>query len=475
MRKMYNVRVVHLDSAQMRLIQQLFGGNLIMAGNIEEEIAQLERRAKAVHDNLLHFAPRAFVIEFAGTPKAGKSTSVEAIRHFFARHDYRVHVLVERASVCPIPMKGHLFFNTWCASTMLAELLANVDTETDIIIVDRGIFDALVWLTMQRQRDEVTAQEAQTIEAFLLLDRWRSLIDLAVVMNVSAEMAIDRENGQRISRRLGSIMNPDVLGNISAAVKKAVKDYGSKFGGVIEYETKGKNIRESNAELASEILDQLELFLDPEILVVPRREVQKLRLTNGGAFSPEARSELLECISTFGKFEKRSQSEADSEQVQIIACGLLMRNEQVFLFERKERDPKYSLYGKSTIWQGSHVLRTPGRDGEDLLRSALLDRITRSLYLSRRFPLELLGCCWEPNNEKSSRHLGVMFKVDIDNDHSASDLRKKEFRRGRGHGLGGKFVNWRELTSPDVQQNLEAWSLAIVQGLKGIPGLKQAI
>jgi putative protein kinase ArgK-like GTPase of G3E family len=48
--------------------------------------------------DLLKFAPRAFVIEFAGTPKAGKTTSVEAIRHFFSRQGFRVHVLVERAS-----------------------------------------------------------------------------------------------------------------------------------------------------------------------------------------------------------------------------------------------------------------------------------------------------------------------------------------------------------------------------------------
>ena len=111
---------------------------------------------------------------------------------------------MERASVCPIPMKGHLFFNTWCASTMLAELLANVETETDIIIVDRGLFDALVWLTLQRQRGELTGDEAQIIENFLLLERWRTLIDLAVLMKVTPDEAIKRELAPRISAKLGA-------------------------------------------------------------------------------------------------------------------------------------------------------------------------------------------------------------------------------------------------------------------------------
>src|SRR5215475_10195981 len=81
--------------------------------DIETEIRKLEERAERVR-RLLVFANRAFVIEFAGTPKSGKSTSVEAIRHFLNRNGFRVHVLIEPASVCPIPMKGHLFFNTWC-------------------------------------------------------------------------------------------------------------------------------------------------------------------------------------------------------------------------------------------------------------------------------------------------------------------------------------------------------------------------
>src|SRR5882762_953575 len=140
-----------------------------MAAQIEVAVKKLEADTKIIQ-SYLGFSKRAFVIEFAGTPKSGKSTTVEAIRHFLSRHGFRVHVLSERAALCPIPMKGHLFFNTWCASSMLAELLANVETETDIIIIDRGLFDALVWLTLQEQRGELTEAEAGTIEAFLLLE-----------------------------------------------------------------------------------------------------------------------------------------------------------------------------------------------------------------------------------------------------------------------------------------------------------------
>lgn len=102
-------------------------------------------------------------------------------------------------------MKGHLFFNTWCAATMLAELLANIETDADIIIVDRGLFDALMWLTLQRDRGELTKEEANVIESFLLLDRWSSLIDLAVVMNVSAENAMERSRASALRASRGAL------------------------------------------------------------------------------------------------------------------------------------------------------------------------------------------------------------------------------------------------------------------------------
>jgi predicted NUDIX family phosphoesterase len=443
-----------------------------MQPDVEEAVRKVEQRADAVGE-LLQFAPRAFVIEFAGTPKSGKSTSVEAIRHFFSRHGFRVHVLAERASVCPIPMKGHLFFNTWCASTMLAELLENVETETDLIIVDRGLLDALVWLTLQRQRGEVTAEEARTIEEFLLLDRWRSLIDLAVVMNVSADEAMSRENSQRISRKSGSIMNLAVLSAISESVVQTIDNYGSRFAGVIRHETSGEDVRSSNVRLADQVIDHIEAFLNPEILVVPRGDLSNLPLIDGGGFSDRDKQAVINLISSSGKFMRRSEAEQNADFVQIIACGLLTYENEVFLFERKERDPKYRLYGKATMWQGTHVAKQDGSQGVDLLKVSLLDRIARSLFLSRSFPVELVGYCWDREDPISSRHFGVIFHVQIDNDHTAINLRRKEFRSKRGHGFAGNFVSWNNLRSSQIEPTLETWSLAILRGLKGGTGIEE--
>jgi len=425
-----------------------------VVSGLEDRLAHLK--------SALSFAHRAFVIEFAGTPKSGKSTSVEAIRHFFSRNGFRVHVLAERAAVCPIPMKGHLFFNTWCACSMLAELLANVEADADIIIVDRGIFDSLVWLTLQLQRGEITTEEAHIIDNFLLLDRWRKLTDLVAVMNVSAKEALARENAQRITTKTGTIMNEQVLGVLSESVHSAYEKYNGKFGGIILHDTSGNKVQESNIALAGKILDSLEPFLDPEILVVPRKFVEGLPMDHGGNFSGAAVAAAIECITRHGRFVRRSAAEVDDGLVQIIPAGILAYMDKVFVFQRKETDSKYRLYGKTTVLEATHTVKDGQLNGVELLENALFTRVARSLFLGRHFPMKLIGYCWDREDVNSRRHFAMVFQVEIDSENTADDLKKKEFRRWRGPSRAGEFLSWSELKEKSDELNLEPWSLAIL-------------
>lgn len=436
-----------------------------MNKDIDTAVEGLERQAHEAR-SLLRYASRAFVIEFGGTPKSGKSTSIEAIRYFFIRHGFRVRVLTERASLCPIPMKGHLFFNTWCACSMLADLLEHVDSETDVILIDRGLIDALVWMTLQGQREELTYDEARTIESFLLLERWSSLIDLGVMMNVSSNEAIRRENSHRITSKAGSIMNPEVLSSITSCVDKAIEKYGARFRHLIKFDNSNQEVRESLVSLTSEILTDLEKFLNPEILVLPRNRVERLCRDESLAFGAKAVAAAIQCVKDYGHFVPRHTAEEDSDCVQIVPCGVLEHCGRVFLFRRGDADPKYRLYGRATVWQGCHVSRRNDGETSTLLEQSLLDRICRSLFLSRVFPVEPRGYCWDEEHEISSRHFGIVYTVKIDNAHTAIDLRKKEFRRRRGHGLTGQFLTLDELSAPSVQSTLESWSHEIVKEMR---------
>ena len=430
---------------------------------MDQQVHDLESRATTLH-RIIEQAPRAFVVEFAGTPKSGKSTSVEAIRHFFKRYGFGVHVLTERAAQCPIPMKGHLFFNTWCAASMLAELLENVETKTDIIIADRGLFDALLWFQVQSKRGELSDEELTHIENFLLMDRWKNLFDLVAVLHASAATALERENKYRITKRTGSIMNPSMLDTLSEAVGDALDRYKKNFKTIITIGTDNGDVHSVNVNLLDKILDHFEAFVNPEILVVPRQALEALLSESPCAFTPNsATDQIQEIIQTEGQFQRRAEVETNRNFIQIVPCGVLLYEGRVFLFQRHEKNPKSHLYGMSTIWQGCHVV-CPSDDQRVLHTAleALKARIAQSLFINRELNSEFVGYTWDNSDRGDGKHLGLIYRMDITSSDLAESLRKKEFRRSRGHSLAGDFREIADLKSGMEEVDLEPWSRAIL-------------
>ena len=65
--------------------------------------------------------------------------------------------------------------------------------------------------------------------------------------------------------------------------------------------------------------------------------------------------------------------------------------------------------------------------------------------------------------EEDGRHLGLIYLMDIESPELAESLRKKEFRRSRGHSLAGGFREIGQLVSRMDEVDLEPWSRAILR------------
>ncbi len=116
---------------------------------IVRRINALEDKAGAVLRAKREVRPRRpIVIEFCGTPKSGKTSCINSLVLFLKRNHFRVKVLTERASICPIKNKFDPNFNIWTGCQALSELariMSNDSKEYDIVIMDRGLFDAVCW------------------------------------------------------------------------------------------------------------------------------------------------------------------------------------------------------------------------------------------------------------------------------------------------------------------------------------------
>ncbi len=174
---------------------------------------------------------RAFIIEFAGMPKAGKSQAIETIRHFFShgtkriravtgaewetkfKEGYTVHTPAEGVSLrTPNYLKPNLWdFNAWAGAYALQELLqARHDRYHDLVILDRGPWDAGCWLQyvlVHRRGDIHLPENAEKIVEFFQLPHWATLSDLHVVLTVDPDDAKTRESKQRLIEHGGFASN----------------------------------------------------------------------------------------------------------------------------------------------------------------------------------------------------------------------------------------------------------------------------
>jgi len=191
------------------------------------------------------------VIEFSGSPKSGKTTAIDVLSLFFRRNNFRVKTFTERASISPIATrKGHLDFNVWVSCASLQGLIESIEKDIDLFILDRGLFDALVWNRMLERTGKITGQEAGTIEAFFAMDRWTRLVDVVCVMRCEPATSIEREYANQLTRKEGTIMETGILEQLNLAMEDTLARCSGKFKNTIVVDTTHTGIRQAAIEIA---------------------------------------------------------------------------------------------------------------------------------------------------------------------------------------------------------------------------------
>ena len=226
------------------------------------------RAAKVREANPLDSHERPVFVEFAGTPKSGKSTCIEIASHFFRRFDFKVLAPAEGASRrTPYYLKDNWpAFNTWSASYALMHVLEGRygSDKYDLAILDRGLFDALAWFEFLEAREDITTQVRDQIQDFLLIEHWRSMIDAVFLFKTDARTAMDRENRDKLTSEPGSMMNEERIAELNAAYEAVRERYASQFKRVEIIDTsnlQGANQRDQK-DTAADVADMILAVLE---------------------------------------------------------------------------------------------------------------------------------------------------------------------------------------------------------------------
>jgi predicted NUDIX family phosphoesterase len=407
--------------------------------NVSEEmqIATLERSAEQVLRLKRQTLPRRpIVIEFAGSPKSGKSSCISSLDIFLRRNSFKTRVLTERASVCPIENKFDPLFNIWngCAAlNQLSELISNRPRDYDVIIMDRGFFDTLSWFEWQQEQGYLRNEDAESFISFFTAPRFRMMVDVVINFDSSPETSLQREYKNLLTRREGSVMRKSVLAGYRAAAARAEKKFSDLFRSVIHFGTDDKDQNQVSYEVTDLTLKKLRAVAAERIGYVPRAELKKLGL--GEIFKFD---KIAKVVSGHLGFGDRDDVELDRDLVQLIPIAMIKdagRFEFLVARKRKEMTSLRSAeQGRILLYFGGHVreedkalFQSP--NGLDVLKQCVYREVKEELGFDVRVDEKSPLCIWVQDGARSEQHVAVVFCVERDLDYTPMQIDEREFVR----------------------------------------------
>ena len=431
-----------------------------------QELAESVLALKAEHRQ-----KRPIVIEFSGSPKAGKTSCINSLELFLKRNGFSVQVTQERASVCPVTDKQSPMFNIWTSCMSLAGLvgtLENKSNNVDVLILDRGIFDALCWFEWLVSTSKMEEEQQTITEQFLLLDDLVKSIDIVFAFCVEPAVSIEREYANLLTDKIGTIMNKTVLAEYLEAIHHTIEKKGVYFHSIFEINTSNKTQDEVGKEVTTKTLNTLkELLMERIGFFVKTEDLSEVLIPN----SVLKFRDLADSLPTL-KFDLREDVECNSGAIQPIPIAVITNQQKdKILVIKKNRNAVSNTSpekDKHLIYVGGHSRfedKTKSNAGDFIsickttLKRELKEEIGISVALNSIIPVFL----YSTGSETSKRHLAVCFFVTVDENATKLRLDSHELVLNKGKSKSGKFCSIEEIKRYD----LEDWSKVILESYFG--------
>lgn len=137
---------------------------------------------------------RPFMVEFSGTPEAGKSTAIASVAKMLETAGYKVMILKESAESLPEEFqKGTFEANLWMHFITQAGILKARNSNADIVLIDRGIIDSEFFAWKFLKEGKCSAEQFSEFQRTCLKG---ISPDLFLGFSVSPDTSIKRRGGE---------------------------------------------------------------------------------------------------------------------------------------------------------------------------------------------------------------------------------------------------------------------------------------
>lgn len=405
------------------------------------------------------------VIEFSGSPKAGKTSCINSLQIFLKRNGFTVEIVRERASVCPVTNKQSPMFNLWTGATSLAALigvLENKNNNVDILILDRGIFDALCWFEWLVSTGKMEEKQRADVVNFFLIEDIVKRIDVVFSFCAAPHVSIQREYASLLTDKLGTIMNKKVLNEYLQSIKRTINMYKKHFHSILEIDTTNKSQDVVGKEVTFQTLMTLKNQLMERIGYFEKSKLPSKIFSN----EPISYSNLENELDNL-KFDLRDVVERNSNFLQPIPVAIITNKPKNKILVIKKNKNSTSLESperdKLLVYIGGHSRfedKTDYNSNDFLsvcrktLKREVDEEIGISIALNNIEPFFL----YSDKSTRSKNHIAVCFIISVDEDDIKLSLDPQELVLNKGKSKSGRFLPIDEIATED----LEDWSKKIL-------------
>lgn len=203
-----------------------------------------------------------YVIEFTGTPRTGKTTLINQLEDFFKKGGFSVDVLEEfttskkyKKEIYPTLKDNYKnVINTEIPKYVLEQLKESINSGKDIIIIDRSLFDRLIWADRLYLKNGFTDKEYEEYkEKYIPLIK--EYIDVIIATYTDPKTALKRDYNANLALEERHFLNYDNVKEYDTSLDNMQK-LGLENGiNINRFDTTNKSQEEVSYEVANIILD----------------------------------------------------------------------------------------------------------------------------------------------------------------------------------------------------------------------------
>lgn len=210
---------------------------------------------------------KPYVIEFTGTPRTGKTSLINNLKDFFKKKGFRVCIIEEfttslkyKTQIYPIlKNKSKNVVNTEIPKYVLKDLDDAINSKYDIIIVDRSLFDRLIWVDRLFLKKGMSDEEYNKYKS-TYIPLIKEKINIIVSLYTDSLTCLKRDYHANLSLENRTFLNEDNVNEYNKSLLNMEKLSIKENINFKMFDTTNKNQREISFEVIDSILSDMRKY-----------------------------------------------------------------------------------------------------------------------------------------------------------------------------------------------------------------------